>query len=142
MDFDSPGTTYIFPDVMQPPIELETVNPLPSRGWPGGVKGHVRSASHGVIGVSLLNPTLHPQPSSPSPAIGLLEAASGLSKGERSSQDVSSANPTVLKLPYTGIFKVSALLISFARRLVIPVILIKYFVHFIDKTFLVFPSCI
>ncbi|XP_045030963.1 phospholipid-transporting ATPase VD isoform X1 [Daphnia magna] len=105
MDFDSLGTTYIFPNVMQPPIELETVNPLPSRGWPGGVKGHVRSASHGVIGVSLLNPTLHPQPSSPSPAIGLLEAASGLSKAERSSQDVSSTNPTVLKLPYTGILR-------------------------------------
>lgn len=86
---------------MQPPIELETVNPLPqqSRGWPGGGKGHVRSASHG--GVSLLNPTLHPQPSVPSPAIGLLEAASGLSKGERASQDVS-ATTTVPKLPYAG----------------------------------------
>ncbi len=102
MDFKSLGTTYVFPNEMQPPIELETVNPLPtpSRGWPGGIKGHVRSASHG--GVSLLNPTLHPQPSAPSPAIGLLEAASGISKVERSSQDVVSA-AAAPKLPYTGI---------------------------------------
>ena len=102
MDFQSLGTTYVFPNELQSPIELETVNPLPtpSRGWPGGIKGHVRSASHG--GVSLLNPSLHPQPSTPShAAIGLLEAASGLSKVERSSQDVVSATAAP-KLPYTG----------------------------------------
>lgn len=102
MDCQSSGTTYVFPNQMQPPIELETVNPLPkqSRGWPAGVKGHVRSASHG--GVSLQNPTLHPQPPAPSPAIGLLEAASGLNNGERASQDISGATATLQKLPYTG----------------------------------------
>lgn len=99
------GTTYVFPDQMQPPIELENVKPTPSRGWPGvGLKGHVRSASHG--GVSLQNPAFQPhhqlQPAPiPSSAIGLLEAA------EKVTKDEAAATSSPPKLPYTGMSNIS-----------------------------------
>lgn len=98
----SSGITYVFP-AMQPPIELESVKPTPSRGWPGvGLKGHVRSASHG--GVSLQNPALQPHhqtPAAPSVALGFLEAATEYNKAERASQDVT-ATSSPPKMPYTG----------------------------------------
>lgn len=109
------GTTYVFPDQMQPPIELENVKPTPSRGWPGvGLKGHVRSASHG--GVSLQNPAFQPhhqhQPAPiPSSAIGLLEAA------EKVTKDETAATSSPPKLPYTGMLNIFLCLKSFYSQL-------------------------
>jgi len=99
MEFKPFGTTYIFPDQMQPPAEREN-NPASAGGLavPNSSRRHVRSASHG--GVSLLNPVIQCQPAGPAAAIGLLEAATGQTKTERSSQDPIGA--TTLKPPYTG----------------------------------------
>ena len=99
MEFKLLGTTYIFPDQMQPPSERENI-PASTEGLaiPNTGRRHVRSASHG--GVSLLNPVIQCQPTGPAAAIGLLEAATGQAKTERSSQD--PIGTTSLKPPYTG----------------------------------------
>lgn len=100
MDFEASGITYIFPNQMQPAIELENVRPLPSgHDWRGAGRGHVRSASHG--GVSLFNPMAHGPPPPASAAINLLEAARGLTEENVSSQDTSTV--TTAPKPPPGI---------------------------------------
>lgn len=97
MDQHTLGTTYVFPDQMQPAIEMESVKPTP-RGWGVGSKGHVRSASHG--GVSLFNPAVQPHQHQPSAAIGFLEeATAGLGKTDRASENVVSSASPPLKTP-------------------------------------------
>jgi len=104
MEFKPLGTTYVFPDQMQPPAATENT-PAPSGGLgvPASSRRHVRSASHG--GVSLLNPVIQCQPAGPAAAIGLLEAAAGQAKAERSSQDPIGTPLTTLKPPYIGILR-------------------------------------
>lgn len=104
MDFEASGTTYVFPNQMQPAIELENVRPMPlASDSRGAGRGHVRSVSHG--GVSLLNPMLHCPPPSTSAAINLLEAARGLNNESVDSHDTTT--PTPVPKPPPGMFSVN-----------------------------------